>query len=797
MTVSSFPANGAIPARKRLLAPLLLAIAASVPCWPVIFGGRTFYFRDVHLFLLPQRALVAELIRQGHLPLWDPFMHGGSPLWANPDNLTTHPTTLLYVVLPTALAFGLDTVICLLLAALGGYALARRLDLSLPASVVTGAVFSLSGVMLSLVSLHPLLLTLTPLAAMLWAWHGWLSGGSRRWLCVVTALAAACAVGGGAEAALAGIALTFAWTLAAPGSRSLLQRVVALAGCGAGALAITAPAWLPAIGVIGHSTRGAGFPWAQATSWSLHPARLPEILVPGIMGRSDTLDVADHWGLALEGMFSSYFLSISLGPLAVALIATGCSRSSPLPRRLRFVLMAFATLAVALALGRYLPGSSLLEGWRPPMRFPVKFLLFGCLPAALLAGAGLDCALDGDAARRRKFGISLGVLAGSLAMIGVIPHLAPGIARAAATAWFGVGDAVTLRGVSGALLAAALEAAIGTAIVLLLRGDAIARFRRGLMAAAVVGGLLHAARPVNPTAPRIAMEGEPVLATIARATSRGDRLFRDRNEGSVRISGDSNDAIHGARWNLETLRYYTASRYGLPVVFHVDPDGLAPERMSVLSRTLDSVDWPQRLPLLSSAGVRTIVTSQSLTMPEVVEVGSIDIGNGSRMRVHELSPAAPARFVPRVRLVPDDAAAIAAVTDPAHDPKEEVVVVGAGRPPGNDGCSGLVEPASLSLRPPQDLVVDAGCPGFVVLAVPHQPGIEIEVDGALQQVIPADVAFCAVPVREGRHAVRWRYRLKVLPAAFAICAAGLVGLLVAACLPSRMPHAESGMSRSG
>ena len=148
------------------------------------------------------------------------------------------------------------------------------------------------------------------------------------------------------------------------------------------------------------------------------------------------------------------------------------------------------------------------------------------------------------------------------------------------------------------------------------------------------------------------------------------------------------------------------------------------------------------------------------------------------MRLHALErTAATARFVARARVVPTDGAAISAVTDSAHDPREEVVFVGRGTPPATPGCTGSVTPSEVALRPEQELEVDAGCDGFVVLAIAYQPGLEVDVDGKRADLLPAEVVFSAVRVPAGRHVVKWRYRVRTLAAAFATSCGGALALL--------------------
>ncbi len=97
----------------------------------------------------PTRKLVHEIFRSGHLPLWNPRAFAGVPLAADSDSAVFYPPFLLGTLLPLktlwAVAFPFRMFVAFLLAAL----LARRLGASTGGAVVSGAVFSLSGFLVS------------------------------------------------------------------------------------------------------------------------------------------------------------------------------------------------------------------------------------------------------------------------------------------------------------------------------------------------------------------------------------------------------------------------------------------------------------------------------------------------------------------------------------------------------------------------------------------------------------------------------------------------------------------------
>ncbi|HEV1998592.1 MAG TPA: hypothetical protein VGR61_10740, partial [Candidatus Dormibacteraeota bacterium] len=95
----------------------------------------------------PWRMLLADGLRHGHLPWWNPYVFAGNPFFANSQAALLYPPNLLYGLLPTDRA---TTVLILghtLWAGLGAYLLARRspLRLGLAPAMLAAIGFAFSG----------------------------------------------------------------------------------------------------------------------------------------------------------------------------------------------------------------------------------------------------------------------------------------------------------------------------------------------------------------------------------------------------------------------------------------------------------------------------------------------------------------------------------------------------------------------------------------------------------------------------------------------------------------------------
>ncbi|MGB9604927.1 MAG: hypothetical protein ACPL88_03500, partial [Bryobacteraceae bacterium] len=106
-------------------------------------------FRDYHL---PLAEFMARSLRDGRVPLWDPYTYCGVPFYANLQTQFGYPPAWLAIA-ASNLAGGLHLleflewylVLHIFLAGLFGYLLSRRLGAGRPAAVLAGTVFQLGG----------------------------------------------------------------------------------------------------------------------------------------------------------------------------------------------------------------------------------------------------------------------------------------------------------------------------------------------------------------------------------------------------------------------------------------------------------------------------------------------------------------------------------------------------------------------------------------------------------------------------------------------------------------------------
>ncbi len=158
--------------RADWLALFLLA------AWPFVFYYRAalrqvvFDFGDIFLFFYPTHLSYANALRQGRLPLWEPNMLAGFPLFAEGQIGALYPLhPFLYGLLPIDIATNYDLLLHIAWVAVGMYLYARALGLQPPSAFLAAFAFSAGGFFATRLQHMSVIATASWLPWLLWAWE--------------------------------------------------------------------------------------------------------------------------------------------------------------------------------------------------------------------------------------------------------------------------------------------------------------------------------------------------------------------------------------------------------------------------------------------------------------------------------------------------------------------------------------------------------------------------------------------------------------------------------------------------
>jgi hypothetical protein len=710
---------------ERRQARWLMAMA--VVAWaavalPLAFGSRTLYLRDVRSVHAPWKAFGAEALRQGSIPAFNPTWGLGQPFRGNPNALPFYPDNVLFLVLPFWIAFNLHYALHWLLALFTFRALGRALGMRELGAALAALTYAGSGYVLSCLSFYNLIAFAAWWPLVMW---GAVTGGRRG--ISVGGLACGLALYAGEPVTLALGLVPLA--LAVQGRRGWrgLRGAAAILALG---IALALPQLVAAARIAGFTFRGGhGLLPSQAASFSLHPLRWLELLLPLPFGSPAYVGARGWWATEIAPA-PPLFYSLYVGcvGLWLALLDRG---------RRAWLALAAAGLLLAWLLGR--SGASLVAWSAGLFRYPEKLLFWPAVALPLLAGWGLD-RLSEEHRRAVRAAVAMAIGAGSI--LGLALATRPFLLAAAKTP-----DAT----LAARQISAGWIGALGLAVVLLaVSAWGARRERRGTIAVLQLVALLQL-HSLAATAPA-AVLGRPV--EWAADLSSGDGIV---NPAMVYPRWQQLEFTlgNGPAWKrAEIERQALAPWAGVPLGWHFplapDIEGSQSPLHSLVLFNLPKFDLAQRLRWLRILGTDRLVQFEEIEKPGdrgMVLRARADWA-GTESRLYELQGVQPrASWPARVELGANPAAVLRTVTFGGEDPVTTAVVPQAVVQRAGGAVELLSEtPSRLDLR-------SHGPGGLVVVRRGYQPLYQARADGARLDTVPVNLVLLGVVVPPGDRTV--------------------------------------------
>lgn len=411
---------------RDLLSIGIIGAATGGFFWRILFGNAWMPAGggDLANFLYPTFRFAAEWWRHGVIPLWNPYLFAGQPFLGDIQSALFYPVNLLTFLISSSFTFRdmeFLSILHFFVAGSGMYAFLRfgswdlgtgnwdsNLRLSRSACLAGAIAFQFSDLfithfgnlnLIAVAAWMPLVLLFYRRAVLdrrlgyaalsgfflAIAFH---AGHIQSFLFILLALLLFAIYHAMSLRALQGrsnlqMHLGFASSLSLPSASSgralaMTQMViVALV-----ALGLSAPALIPAIEFTQHTVR-AEFSYEQAAQFSLPPAQLIGLFVPGFFGRGPQ----SAWG-PWQRVEVGY---VGILPLVLAFLALILRRDSVTKFFAVFVLV-----GLSLALGGY----AILHGWLyqfvpgfGQLRAPARFVFLFDFGIAALAALGFDALL--------------------------------------------------------------------------------------------------------------------------------------------------------------------------------------------------------------------------------------------------------------------------------------------------------------------------------------------------------------------------------------------------------------------
>lgn len=751
---------------------------------------------DFYMYYFPMTEMAFEQLREGMLPVWNPYLFAGMPLLASIEIGVLYPPNWLHLVFSSERAFCLLYVFHVLLAAFGSWKLARGRGRSIEAAVFASLAFAFAAPtilhfdmgMVTVVyssAWVPLVLALVDrcLARM--------TAGSA---CLL-ALALACQfLAGFPMFTLALAVLIPAWLLTwgvqwrRPLLRGNARVVLYFAATASLALALIMPQLLPTLRYLNQAHR-ADLDYQQSTHCCFPAPNLITLLVPGFFGDNKA---CGYWGETFLFDANAFCGTVTI---LLALIAARRWKS----REFRFW---FATVVVVLAfaLGKYswfydfcyqfVPGVDRFRGVS-------RLSIFAILGVSQLAALGLDEVIRDSSHRAGRRlclasgAVALGVLC--CAFLGWRDSDTPppfwqeffDWIRRPGTELFTTITAdhrthalaqsykVMLRGVAFCMFTVA-----AASLIVAWRGN----WKRlpsvsGLLLIALLAGELF----VFESKYVVLMDTEPW-----RAISRKVRAAIPDDDESFRIAGFSanpplapNRFLYGRLQSVGGHENFVLHRYSAFLSFWagIDPKWQTNLTIPNYGRIYDLLNVKY---FLTPPEVAELEPGDELLQENVFEFG------GRRFALYRNANYLP-RFslVHQARVVPDLMSAAPYLESLFQGHVEVDTIVETERPielNSVDENQLSLEKVAIVEHRPGRIVADVTCvaPALLLCSTNYYPAWEAIIDGQPAPILPANIFMRAVPIPAGKHRVEMTFRSMGFAAGCRFAAVSLVCMLTVA-----------------
>lgn len=751
---------------------LLLAALPFVLFWPVALGRQVFADGDLFHYNYPLLHTIARQWKAGTLPLWNPYLFGGTPLLATMQGGVFYPPNLLLLVLPEWLAFGYSILLHFSASGVFTFLYLRSLGLLPGAALLGGLTFMLGGFTMANLGHVSTLRTIPWLPLILLGLERWRAGRGTEALALAGGAAGCMLLAGHPQIPLyalmvsASYAAWLAATARGAGRWRLLRGLLAVLAIAAGLAAVQL---LTTLAALPEYVRPGAGGYEYFAKHSLHPLMLLNLALPGLVPSN----------LAEQAVY------VGLLPLVLAFVGARMPGAWDAHRRYFVVVVG---LGLVLALGEHTPLHPWLHrlpvyrAFSAPARnwFEVTFAL------AVLAGFGAHAlASEPVGAAARRACLRATVVVAVLCAVGgtllwgaqrrALPHAEP---------------EVTLGGfaIEGAPLAGRIPYLLGSFAILAL----VLRVPRAFAAgrALLLGGWL-VADLFSFGGPLYALH-DPSVLTEPPASWRwlGGRLGSDRIlllelPENIAESRETLARNYNAVLGAESVNGFDSLMLGEVA----RASGGVMPTYGLISGAA-AYNQPQFLRFVDLLGARFVLFPSRIS-PSLDPVRFRPVFRNQRVAVYENAGALP-RFqvlFEAWRVTQEQALqALASGRIGREDflphmalveaPREGLGPPGFGagaRPPRGAPVAARITP-SVSAGGEVRLEVETPADGVLVHATNHAQGWRAELDGAEVPILRVDGFLQGIALPAGRHDVRFRYRPTAFLAGAAISSLTLLGL---------------------
>lgn len=707
----------------------------------VIFSNEILSFRDLGRFFYPPREYAFNLIKQGTIPFWNPFIYCGNPLLASHQSAVFYPVSIIYLFGDFAKAFNNFIYVHFILAGLFMHIFLREQKISGTGSFIGALTFAFSGYMLAAVNVLTFFSSGIWLPLVLWAYFRAVDRASYAYSLLSALFLTAMF--------LAGEPMVFYMTSVILVASSFRRMKIFFATFIL-FFALSAFQVLPVIELLVGSDR-LNMSYAIATKWSMAPYNFLNLLFPCVTDIEGA--VKDYWDK--QSWLLDYYLG--LFPIIILPVAVFFAKG-----KRKALAVSILVVSAVLSLGRSIPIYHILFKYLPGFKFfryPVKYFYLTTFSLAWLSAVGYD--FYGKNAHSDRRIVNLAKSSLYIALIASLMLLFIDIFFGECVKFFHdnfFSKSEALPFVNLSIFSIRRSLIFFLVFVLLLFAGTkkmiSARMVSFAVIAVILADLYYAAFDINYSLP---------VEKFKKPSSNIEFLMKDESLFRV-ISSPS---------NIYMMFHPTKEVY--KDVLEVGKERLCANRMMEYGiydvggyeaasprRILDMVSFleigikdPDQTRLLDVLNVKYIASPKALDLKNYKLVKKSDVAN-----IYENLNVLPRAILSDSAVIIKDKRKIfEKFMDADWNPKKEVIL--EGEPVLAVGCQlsavSLKEDAAITKYAPNEVVISAAVnsPKFLVLSDSYYPGWKVYIDGKADKIYAANYISRAVFLPAGRHIIKF------------------------------------------
>jgi len=366
--------------KKDKLAILIIALLVIFFFANVVFTNLTFVYRDFMRYFYPLYQYGVLCLKQGIIPFWNPYIYCGMPFLALIQLAIFYPLSIIFYLFPFIFSLKLFIISHYFLSGLFIYLLMRDWNLDTPSALISSITYTFSGYMLSCVDLTNTLISATWLPLIFFLYSRAIKRRGFLFTIFTGISLGVQLLGGDPVVFYITLMALFLFACLHFSFQAFFRYLLAVIV----SIGLTLFQTLPFFELTLLSRRAKGIGICEATTWSLSPYELLNLICPFFTNANNLLQ-------------QHFFENLSLGILPIFFSLIAIFFVSFKNKKLIIFWAGLLLLFITLSLGKNFGVYKFFYEHLPfftMIRYPVKFFCIVNFAISILAGFGFKYLLD-------------------------------------------------------------------------------------------------------------------------------------------------------------------------------------------------------------------------------------------------------------------------------------------------------------------------------------------------------------------------------------------------------------------